>query len=286
MPGTNLTREEAQARAAILTVDSYTIDLDLTGSDKTFTSTTVIRFSCRVLGVSTFADLVDAMIQEITLNGRNLDASDVYHDSRIRLDDLESDNELRVIAELPYSRTGEGLHRFVDPADGRIYLYSQFEVPDARRVYTTFEQPDLKSVFTFNVTAPELWKVISNSPTPLPVSIGEGKAVWNFPATKRMSTYITALVAGQYYETTDEYVGSQGTISLGHYCRESIKDQLDVSALNQITKQGFAFFEEAFDFPYPFGISPGHVKLICSMSNVPTPSCMKWHICGSATSSP
>ena len=171
MPGTNLTREEAQGRAAVLGVDSYTIDLDLTVSDKVFESTTVIRFSCSEPGVSTFADLVGATIHEVTLNGKKLDEFEVYRDHRIRLDDLAADNELRVVAELPYSHTGEGLHRFVDPADGRVYLYSQFEVPDARRVYTTFEQPDLKSVFTFNVTAPDTWKVISNAPTPEPVPV-------------------------------------------------------------------------------------------------------------------
>ncbi|MGD9960537.1 aminopeptidase N [Nocardioides sp.] len=253
MPGTNLTREEAHTRAGLLSVESYAIDLDLTVSDKVFASTTVIRFSCSSPGSSTFADLVGATVAEITLNGVALDVFEVYRDSRIQLDDLAADNELRVVAEMPYSHTGEGLHRFVDPVDGRVYLYSQFEVPDARRVYTTFEQPDLKSVFTFTVTAPADWKVVSNSPTPTPVENGQGTAVWSFPTTERMSTYITALVAGEYHEVMDEYVGAHGTIALGHYCRQSIKDQLDVADLNKITKQGFAFFEEAFDFPYPFG---------------------------------
>jgi len=253
MPGTNLTREEAHTRAGLLSVESYTVDLDLTVSDKVFASTTVIRFSCSQPGASTFADLVGATISKVTLNGTALDEFDVYRDSRIRLDDLQADNELRVVAELPYSHTGEGLHRFVDPADGRVYLYSQFEVPDARRVYTTFEQPDLKSVFTFNVTAPAHWKVISNAMTPEPVSVDAEKSVWNFPATERMSTYITALVAGEYHEVMDEYAGLHGTIALGHYCRQSMKEHLDVDELNLLTKQGFAFFEEAFDYPYPFG---------------------------------
>src|SRR6478672_5153797 len=179
MPGTNLTREEAQTRAEILAVGSYTIDLDLTTSDKVFESTTVLRFTCSEPGASSFADLVGATIHEVVLNGRKLDAFEVYRDSRIRLDDLQADNELRVFCELPYSHTGEGLHRFVDPADGKVYLYSQFEVPDARRVFTTFEQPDLKAPFQFNVVAPEDWKVVSNSPTPEPEPFTEGKAVWH-----------------------------------------------------------------------------------------------------------
>ncbi len=253
MPGTNLTRDEAATRGSLLSVDSYDVSLDLTVSDKVFESTTVIRFGCSDPEAGTFADLHGATVHEITLNGAALDPFEVYRDQRIRLDGLAADNELRVRCELPYSHTGEGLHRFVDPADQRVYLYSQFEVPDARRVYTTFEQPDLKSVFTFHVTAPEHWTVVSNAPTPEPESRGDGTAVWHFPTTERMSTYITALVAGEYHAVYDEYVGAHGTIPLGHFCRQSIKEHLDHERLTKLTKQGFAFFEEAFDYPYPFG---------------------------------
>jgi aminopeptidase N len=256
MPGTNLTREEARARAALLRVESYDVDLDLTASErrseKLFGSTTVVRFTCSQPGASTFADLVGATVHEVTLNGRPLDPSTVYQDSRIQLDDLAGQNELRVVADCTYSRTGEGLHRFVDPADGRVYTYTQFEVPDARRVYTTFEQPDLKATFRFTVTAPAHWKVVSNAPTPDPVDAGDGVATWRFPATERISTYITALVAGEYHEHRDSHVGRHGEISLGHYCRQSMKDHLDTDELLEITKQGFAFFEEAFDYAYPF----------------------------------
>ena len=154
MPGTNLTREEAAARAALLDVTSYAIDLDLTTGDKTFASTTTVRFTCSEPGAETFADLVDAIVHEITLNGEPVDEASSYRNSRIALTGLQAENELVVRADCAYSHSGEGLHRFVDPVDGRVYLYTQFEVPDARRVFTTFEQPDLKSVFTWTVTAP------------------------------------------------------------------------------------------------------------------------------------
>jgi len=253
MPGTNLTREEAQARAALLDVESYAVELDLTTSETTFTSTTTIRFTCSEPGAETFADLVDAEVHEITLNGHSVDPATAYADSRITLTGLAADNELVVRADCAYSRTGEGLHRFVDPADDRVYLYTQFEVPDARRVYTTFEQPDLKATFTFHVTAPDHWQVVSNSPTPEPEPLAEGRSVWRFAPTRRMSTYITALVAGEYHAVHDTYAGKNGDIELGHFCRQSLKDHLDVDALLEITRQGFAFFEEQFDYPYPFG---------------------------------
>lgn len=253
MPGTNLTRDEAATRAALLDVASYTIDLDLTTGDTTFSSTTTLTFTCTEPGASTFADLVDATVHEITLNGRSIDPATAYADSRIALDDLAADNVLVVRADCTYSHTGEGLHRFVDPVDDRVYLYSQFEVPDARRVFTTFEQPDLKSVFTFNVTAPSHWKVVSNAPSPEPTPVRDGVAVWNFPTTERMSTYITALVAGEYHEVQHVHHGKFGDIPLGHYCRQSLVEHLDVEELVKLTEAGFEFFEEKFDFPYPFG---------------------------------
>ncbi len=251
MPGTNLTREEAATRAALLDVTSYSIDLDLTTGDSVFGSTTTLAFTCSEPGASTFADLVDAEVHEITLNGVSLDPAS-YADSRIPLPDLQADNLLVVRADCTYSHTGEGLHRFVDPVDDRVYLYSQFEVPDARRVFTTFEQPDLKSVFHFNVTAPDHWVVVSNAPTPEPESLGGGAAVWHFPPTKKMSTYITAIVAGEYHAVFDTYEGAFGTIPLGHYCRQSLVEHLDREELVKITSQSFAFFEEQFAFPYPF----------------------------------
>ncbi|MEP9383986.1 aminopeptidase N [Nocardioides sp. KR10-350] len=253
MPGTNLTREEAQTRAALLDVTSYDIELDLTTGPETFASTTTIAFTCSSPGASTFADLVDATVHEITLNGVPLDPATSYADSRIALPDLAADNVLVVKADCTYSHTGEGLHRFVDPADDRVYTYSQFEVPDARRVYTSFEQPDLKSVFTFHVSAPEGWTVVSNSPSPEPVPLGDGRARWDFEPTRRMSTYITALIAGEYHAVHDVYEGAYGAIPLGHYCRQSLVPYLDRDEIVKITKQGFRFFEEAFDFPYPFG---------------------------------
>ena len=253
MPGTNLRRDEAQARAALLDVASYDIELDLTTGPTTFASTTTIEFSSTTAGASTFVDLVEATVHEITLNGRSIDPATAYADSRIGLDDLAERNTLVVRADCTYSRSGEGLHRFVDPVDDRVYTYTQFEVADARRVFTNFDQPDLKGVFTFHVTAPASWVVVSNAVTPEPQPAGDDASVWHFPATKRMSTYITAVIAGEYHQVQDVYEGKHGDIPLGHYCRQSLVEYLDRDEVVKITKQGFAFFEEAFDYPYPFG---------------------------------
>src|SRR4051812_12232741 len=252
MPGINLTRDEAAERARLLDVSSYDVSLDLTTSEATFASTTTIRFSCREPGAATFADLVGATIHEISLNGAPVDLAS-YQDSRIELTDLQADNELTVVADCAFSHSGEGLHRFVDPVDKLVYLYTQFEAPDARRVYTTFEQPDLNAEFTFHVTAPSHWEVVSNSPTPEPIDLGMGRSVWHFPTTKRRSTYVPALGAGDYVAVRDTYHGKRGDIPLGLSLRASLQAHLDADDLLTVTKQGFEFFEDAFDMPYPFG---------------------------------
>lgn len=170
MPGTNLTREEAQQRAKLLTVDSYEIDLDLSGAQEggTYRSVTTVRFDVAENGAASFIDLVAPAVHEVTLNGDALDAAEVFEDSRIALPGLlEGRNILRVVADCAYTNTGEGLHRFVDPVDDQAYLYTQFEVPDARRVFASFEQPDLKATFQFTVKAPEAGP---SCPTPRPPS--------------------------------------------------------------------------------------------------------------------
>ncbi|MCB5179133.1 aminopeptidase N [Streptomyces antimicrobicus] len=254
MPGTNLTREEAQQRAKLLTVDSYEIDLDLSGAQEggTYPSVTTVRFQSAEAGAETFIDLVAPAVHEVVLNGTSLDVAAVFRDSRITLKHLQQGaNELRVVADCAYTNTGEGLHRFVDPVDDQAYLYTQFEVPDARRVFASFEQPDLKATFQFTVKAPEGWTVISNSPTPAPAEVKDN--VWVFEPTPRISTYITALIVGPYHSVHSTYEGPDGqVVPLGIYCRPSLAEFLDADAIFDVTRQGFDWFQEKFAYAYPF----------------------------------
>ncbi|OMG14494.1 aminopeptidase N [Actinomyces naeslundii] len=257
MPGQNLTRLEAADRSATVHTQSYDVTLDLTRDETVFGSSTTVRFTSTP-GSSTFIDLIAPVVHSISLNGRALDPAEVYADSRITLTGLAADNELVVIADCAYMHTGEGLHRFTDPADGETYLYSQFEVPDSRRVFAVFEQPDLKASFTFTVTTPSSWTVLSNSPTPEPTptenSDGSGDAhTFAFAPTEPMSSYVTAIVAGPYMGATDEYVASDGrTVPLGVYCRKSLVEHMDSAEILDLTKRGFAYYEDLFATPYAF----------------------------------
>jgi aminopeptidase N len=262
VPGENLSRDEARRRAELLSVDGYEVSLDLRSAvgeapegsgPRTFRSVTTIRFRSAEPGVTTFADLLAPTVTTVTLNGEKLDPSVVFDGSRIALNGLAAENVLVVDAQCAYSRTGEGLHRFVDPEDGEVYLYTQYEPADARRVFATFEQPDLKAPFRFEVTAPEGWTVWSNGTGAL-----DGDGVWRFPETKPISTYITAVVAGPYHYEADVYTrtfddGSTLEIPLGAMCRKGLARHFDADDIFLVTKQGLDFFHDHFDYPYPFG---------------------------------
>lgn len=252
MPGENLTRVEAQGRASNVSTESYIVELDLTDDERTFGSKTTVHFTAKA-GTSTFIDAITDSVQSISLNGQLLDPSIHSDNIRISLPNLQEQNVLVVEARGKYSNSGEGLHRFVDPVDGEVYLYTQFEVPDSRRMFAVFEQPDLKATFEFQITAKSSWQVISNSTTPKPTDLGNGKALWKFEPTPRISSYITALIAGPYKVWTDELTSSDGRkIPLGVFCRGSLAEYMDADYIFDKTKAGFEFFEKLFDFPYPF----------------------------------
>ncbi|MFH8754494.1 aminopeptidase N [Streptomyces atroolivaceus] len=265
MPGENLSRDEARERAELLTVDGYEVALDLRsavgepdGGDeagpRTFRSQTTIRFRAARSGASTFADLLAPSVNAVTLNGKDLDPASVFDGTRIALEDLAGgENVLVVDAQCAYSRTGEGMHRFVDPEDGEVYLYTQYEPADARRVFANFEQPDLKAPYRFEVTAPEGWQVRSNGAE----ESQEGE-VHRFAETLPISTYITVVVAGPYHYVSDRYTrtfddGSKLEIPLGAMCRKGLAPHFDADDVFLITKQGLDFFHDHFDYPYPFG---------------------------------
>ncbi len=257
MPGMNLTRAEARERAALIAVDAYEVTLDLTRGERVFGSTTAVTFTA-VPGSSTFIDAVTDTVHSVTLNGRELDPAVVSDGVRIELAGLAAENHLLVVADAPYMNTGEGLHRFVDPVDSEVYLYTQFEVPDARRMFAVFEQPDLKASFAFTVTAPSHWDVISNSPTPPPVTTSPGpdggaRSVWSFGATPRLSSYVTALIAGPYESVRSEVTSADGrSVPLGLFARKSLMQYLDADNIFELTRRGFEFFEAQFGCSYPF----------------------------------
>ena len=249
MPGLNLSRTEAKDRAEHLYVNSYAVTLDVTKGEETFYSKSEVSFTCNKPGYSTFIDAVGRSVISATLNGAAVDVSNFDGES-IFLTNLAADNTLVIEIEAEYSKSGEGLQRSVDPADGEIYLYSQGETAHIRNMFACFDQPSLKATFTLTVTTPGHWQAVSNNPVESQTIKGE-YVEWKFTTTPRIPTYLDALIAGPYSSVHDVYKGKK-EIPLGIYCRKSMMQYLDPEDIFLITKQGFEYFEKVFGLAYPF----------------------------------
>ncbi len=247
----NLTREEARQRARLVSDIRYEVMLDLTQQQEVsgappaeFGSVTTLRFSCARPGGETFLDLSALSLERLEVNGVELPVDELFDGTRVILPRLSNENEVRVVASCEYQHSGVGLHRFTDPADGRVYLHTQFEPFDAHRVFACFDQPDLKATTSLEVRVPEDWAVVSNTPAE-----GREGGHWRFGTTPPLPVYLLALVAGPYEIVRDRH----GEIDLGIHCRASMLRYLDQEELFDLTKRGLDFFAQLFDYPYPFG---------------------------------
>ena len=260
MNSLNITRDEAHRRSTIVTAHSYRVVVDLSGRDPrgealadptgTFVSSSTISFTST--GGQTHVDLVADGVYAVVLDGVPLDPA-AHQGNRYPISVEAGEHCLTIIALCRYSHTGEGLHRFVDPADERVYLYSQFETADARRMFATFEQPDQKATFALQVIAPSHWVVVSNSPTPEPEDGPyDGMSRWSFAPTVPIATYLTALVAGEYHVDHGTITSTKGELGADILCRQSLKEHLDADRIRHITQRGFDVYESEFDYAYPF----------------------------------
>ena len=250
MPGTNITQIEATQRSAIIKVASYKIDLDVTTGAETFLVKTTVKFAGLKPGATTFIDCVGKRVISAKLNGADFDPK--FDGESIFLPAIAADNTLEIEHEGIYSNSGEGLHRFVDPADNEVYLYTQFETGDARRMYACFDQPDQKATFTISTITPKHWAVISNYGIESAKDLDGDRKHTQFATSQVISTYVTAIVAGAYTSVHDEYKGEK-TIPMGIYARKSFFQYVDAENIFEVTKQGFAYFEKTFGLAYPFG---------------------------------
>lgn len=250
MSGINLKQIEAAQRSEILKVANYVIDLDVTTGAETFLVKTTIQFAGLKPGATTFIDCVGKRVISAKLNGVDFDPK--FDGESIFLPAIAAENTLEIAHEGIYSNSGEGLHRFVDPADNEVYLYTQFETGDARRMYACFDQPDQKATFRISTITPKHWEVISNYGIESQKDVDGDRKFIQFATSQVISTYVTAIVAGAYTSVHDEYKGEK-TIPLGIYARKSFFQHVDAENIFEVTKQGFAYFEKTFGLAYPFG---------------------------------
>jgi aminopeptidase N len=253
VPTAEITRAETSKRARLVRIHSYDVALDLTRGEEVFGSVSAVRFDCAEPGEASYIDLVADAVHDITLNGVPLDPAAAYADGRITLPGLAARNELRVAADCAYARSGTGMHRSADSADGGIYIYGKLAQAYARTAYACFDQPDLKAEFTFRVTVPAQWTVLSNQPAAgAPEPAGDGSVVWRFLPTPRLPTFTTTVVAGDYHVVTASHTTPSGQqIPLELACRAGLAGHLDSEAVFEVTRQGLDFYTGVLGaYPY------------------------------------
>jgi aminopeptidase N len=245
VPRSNLTRDEARARADLISELEYEVLLDVS-EEEIFRSEVTVRFACSRSGEGTFLDFAEGTVEHVEINGTRRE--DGHDGTRIGLDGLAARNEVRVVTRSPYSNTGKGLNRFVDPVDGNVYLHTDSEPFDAHHVFPCFDQPDLKGRIRFSVIARPGWEVVSNARAEAPREDDDGRVRWTFRPTPLISTYVSMVAAGPFHTVRDRH----RRIDLGLYCRRTLAEHLEPEEWIEITKQGLDFFEGAFGYPYPF----------------------------------
>ena len=244
----SLTQEEAHHRAALLDVERYDLEIDLTGlaEGDTLRVTSTISFSATTEGATTFIDCLGE-VEEAVLNGAPL-PSGQSSQGRLELPPLASDNVLMVRSLQRRTGEGQGVNRAVDPSDDQVYVWMSFEPDDARTVFACFDQPDLKAVFGITVQVPEQWLVTSNTGD-AEITTTDGVSTWTFADTPRMSTYVTVVNAGPFAERRSSREG----YDLGLYARRSLAPMLerDAEELFDLTARGLRFYGEQFAMPFP-----------------------------------
>lgn len=242
-----LSQGDAAARAARVSNVSYVLDFTLTGA-ASFAATTTLQFDLADNAAPLTIDLDKASIRALTVNGKPVTPQ--YNQWFITIaaaDLVKGKNTVVVAFERPHSTNGEGLHRMVDPVDGKVYTYSHFEPAAAHQMFALFDQPDLKATYQLNVTAPADWVVVSTTRESSVQPAGEARR-WTFPVTKKLSPYNFSLHAGPYKVWED----TSGTYPMRLFARQSVAGQVQPAEWFRYTKQGLAFFDNYFGIPYQF----------------------------------
>ena len=244
-----LTEEHARERSARVGGVAYDLAFELDGEADEFSGRASINFELKDAARDLTVDFVGGTVLQVVLNGKGVDAAYNGYFLTLPAQALAvGPNTVEIAFSHPYSSDGDGLYRFRDPVDGRDYLYTNFEPYDANRLFPCFDQPDLKATYATRVTAPADWQVISITTESSIEDQGE-RQVWTFPPSARISTYIYALHAGEY----QRWESAAGGIPLRLFARASMAERVHPEHWFVPTEQGFAFFENYFDIPYPFG---------------------------------
>jgi aminopeptidase N len=245
-----LDQATAMIRKQQVSNPSYSIDLQLNAEGTPFSGSNLISFDFQPQGSDLSIDFSAGNVIEVKINGKPADYQ--YNGFFLNFSEHQfktGSNQLLIKYTHPYSKDGGGLYYFKDPLDQTVYTYSDLEPYDANRIFPLFDQPNLKARFTLNVDVPANWQVVSANRETSITQQAE-RALWQFPQTLPISSYVISVHAGEYASFD---LGNYQGIDLRLFSRQSNAEYVPVDEWNQITRQGFAFFNDFFGVDYPFG---------------------------------
>lgn len=242
--------EESYARIRSKQVSNvaYKLKFNLSGDKAEFSGQVEISFDLLNNKQDLTLDFSDGDVSRVNLNGQDIEID--YNSWFISIDrSMLTQGPQKIVVEFthPYSKTGSGLYRFIDPEDERVYIYSDLEPYDANRIFPSFDQPDIKATYDMEVEVPSDWLVVTSRKETNVVDKGETK-LWQFPISEKFSTYIFSLHAGHYHI----WESKAGDIPLRLMARQALAEHVVIEDWFEITRQGFAFFQDYFEVDYPF----------------------------------
>ncbi|MFT4671354.1 MAG: aminopeptidase N [Pseudohongiellaceae bacterium] len=145
--------------------------------------------------------------------------------------------------ELEFDVGDEAFNRSSD------FLYALF-VPDrAHYSLPLFDQPNLKGRVTWEVTAPENWRVVANGPQETTTQL-DGQTRFQFSETEPMPSYLFAIAAGKFEIETAVINGRE--FNMFHRETDALKVTRNKDEVFKLHADTLAWLEQYTQIDYPF----------------------------------
>lgn len=227
---------------------------------------------------------------EIVMNAADLDiqsaeliskVNDTVAASGISLDADKQQVRIRFAQPIP-----KGRHRLAIEYSGKIYtqaaglfaldydspqgkkraLFTQFEAPDARRMFPGWDEPQFRTKYALTVTIPEGQDAVSNMSQANVDKLPDGRRMISFHATPPMSSYLLFLAVGEFDRITTTSAGTEIGVVTKRGDGEKGRWALESSA------KILPWYNDYFGTPYPLPkldnvAGPGSSQFFGAMEN-------------------
>lgn len=293
VPNLPLFHDEAKARKKLLKDVSYDLKLNLIKPGSMFQGKVTVKFSLKYeysndwrkenafeesLKKDLFLDFHGEGIKELVINDRVIPHEEIaFSKHRIFLGQCmpeyrkplqyfksSAPNVVHITFENSYVTNSAGLHKYTDPTDKQVYIYSHLEPFNCHRWFPCFDQPSIRAPLTLQVAVPSRdWTVAANASTESVLSLMHKDAqdlvkafeipiiglpdeedcrVHIFKPSPAISTYIYGLFAGPFHT----FVHEGGAVPMRILASRSKHQQVNAAEMFKVTALGIKYYEEFF----------------------------------------